>query len=146
LLLTPAAMWPGGRFVVAGPQYPRGIQWPKNVQRVVHLNPAEHRSFYNAQRFTLNVTRAAMVRAGFSPSVRLFEAAACGTPIISDDWPGLKTLFRPGKEILIGDDARDVLQILHDMPEHVAREIGLCGGERVLREHTSAHRALELER
>jgi spore maturation protein CgeB len=76
----------------------------------------------------------------------LFEAASCGTPIISDDWPGLKTLFQPNDEILIASEARDVLEILQGMPEHVAREIGSRARERVLREHTSAHRALEFER
>ncbi|HEY6153748.1 MAG TPA: glycosyltransferase [Candidatus Udaeobacter sp.] len=146
LLLAPATMLPSRQFVVAGPQYPRKIRWPANVHRITHLSPAKHRAFYNSQRFTLNVTRAAMVRAGFSPSVRLFEAASCGTPIISDDWPGLKTLFQPTKEILIASDARDVLEILHETPEHVAREIGSRARERVLREHTSAHRALEFER
>ena len=146
LLLAPATMLPSRQFVVAGPQYPKKIRWPANVHRITHLSPVKHRAFYNSQRFTLNVTRAAMVRAGFSPSVRLFEAAACGTPIISDDWPGLKTVFWPREEILIAGDARDILEILHEMPEHVAREIGLRGRERVLRQHTSAHRALELER
>lgn len=145
LLLAPATMWPAGQFVVAGPQYPRGIRWPANVERITHLSPAEHRRFYNRQRFTLNLTRAAMVRAGFSPSVRLFEAAACGTPIISDDWPGLSTLFRAGEEIFVAKSAREVLEILQEIPEHAARDIGLVARERVLREHTSAHRAAELE-
>jgi spore maturation protein CgeB len=86
-----------------------------------------------------------MVRAGFSPSVRLFEAAACGTPIISDDWPGLSTLFRPGDEILVAKSACEVLEILQEIPEHAARDIGSRARERVLREHTSAHRAAELE-
>src|SRR3954468_18247369 len=146
LLLAPATMWPAGRFVVAGPQYPKGIRWPANVERITHLSPAKHRAFYNSQRFTLNVTRAAMVRAGFSPSVRLFEAAACGIPIISDDWPGLKTLFRPGEEILVAKNAGEVLDILQQLPQHVAHQIGSRSRDRVLREHTSAHRAAELEK
>ncbi|RYD64293.1 MAG: glycosyltransferase, partial [Verrucomicrobiaceae bacterium] len=90
LLITPAQELPQSRFIVAGPQYPDTIQWPGNVERIIHLSPAEHRKFYNAQRFTLNVTRADMIRAGHSPSVRLFEAAACGTPIISDRWTGIE--------------------------------------------------------
>ena len=146
LLLTPATMWPRGRFVVAGPQYPRGIQWPRNVERIVHLNPAEHRAFYNSQSFTLNVTRAAMIRAGYSPSVRLFEAAACGTPIISDVWPGLEAFFEPDEEVLIARTSMEVLEILRELPESTAREIGVRARERVLAEHTSAHRAAELER
>ena len=145
LLLAPATMWPAGRFVVAGPQYPTAIRWPGNVERITHLSPAKHRAFYNSQRFTLNVTRAAMVRAGFSPSVRLFEAAACGTPIISDDWSGLSTLFRVGEEILVAKTACEVLEILQEIPEQAARDIGSGARERVLREHTSAHRAAELE-
>jgi spore maturation protein CgeB len=145
LLLAPATMWPSGRFVVAGPQYPKGIPWPSNVERITHLSPSKHRKFYNSQRFTLNVTRAAMVRAGYSPSVRLFEAASCGTPIISDDWPGLKTFFQPGKEIFVAKSAREVLDILQEVPEPVAHEIGSRARERVLREHTSAHRAAEFE-
>jgi spore maturation protein CgeB len=145
LLLAPAMMWPAGRFVVAGPQYPKAIRWPANVKRITHLSPAKHRAFYNSQGFTLNVTRAAMTRAGFSPSVRLFEAAACGTPIISDEWPGLSTLFRPGQEILVANDAGEVLEILQRLPERVSREIGSRARERVLRQHTSSHRAAELE-
>jgi spore maturation protein CgeB len=146
LLLAPATMLPSRQFVVAGPQYPKKIRWPANVHRITHLSPAKHRAFYNAQCFTLNVTRAAMARAGFSPSVRLFEAASCGVPIISDAWPGLSAVFRPGEEILIASDAREVLEILRDMPEDVARDIGSRGRERVLDKHTSSHRARELER
>jgi spore maturation protein CgeB len=145
LLLAPATMWPAGRFVVAGPQYPKAIRWPVNVERITHLSPVEHRAFYNSQRFTLNITRAAMVRTGFSPSVRLFEAAACGTPIITDDWRGLQTLFRPGEEILVAKNAGEVLEMLQDLPEQLAREIGSRGRKRVLSEHTSCHRAAELE-
>jgi spore maturation protein CgeB len=145
LLLAPATMWPAARFVVAGPQYPKGIRWPANVERITHLSPVKHRAFYNSQRFTLNVTRAAMVRAGFSPSVRLFEAAACAAPIISDDWPGLHALFRSDEEIFVAKNACEVLEILQEIPEDAVRDIGSRARERVLREHTSAHRAAELE-
>src|SRR5690606_36930284 len=89
LLLDVARDWPQGRFAVAGPQYPDSIDWLPNVQRIQHLPPSRHREFYSSQRFTLNVTRADMIELGHSPSVRLFEAAACATPVISDDWPGL---------------------------------------------------------
>ena len=145
LLVAPATMWPAGRFVVAGPQYPQAIRWPTNVRRIVHLNPTEHRTFYNSQRFTLNITRAAMVRAGFSPSVRLFEAAACGTPILTDRWPGLNTFFTPDEEILVVQSASEVLEIIRELPEDIAHKIGGRARDRVLSEHTSFHRALELE-
>jgi spore maturation protein CgeB len=145
LLVEAARQMPGEMFIVAGPQYPKRMRWPANVERIQHLEPAAHRAFYNAQRFTLNVTRAEMVRSGWSPSVRLFEAAACGTPIISDTWPGLDDIFEPGREILIARRTDDVLRILRETPEANARAIGRRARERVLAEHTAAHRAAELE-
>jgi spore maturation protein CgeB len=145
LMLSAARGWRAGRFVVAGPQYPESIAWPANVERETHLAPSEHRTFYNAMRFTLNVTRADMVRAGYSPSVRLFEAAACGTPIISDRWTGLETLFAPGLEILLSASGRDTLTYLRDIDDTERRAIGTRARERVLTSHTAAHRARELE-
>lgn len=145
LLTEPAKTLPRQRFVVAGPQYPDSVAWPQNVERIEHLAPAAHRDFYNAQRFTLNVTRHDMVRAGWSPSVRLFEAAACGVPIISDAWDGLDHFFKPGREILIAQTADEVSEILRDLPEAERRLIGARARERVLQEHTAAHRACELE-
>jgi spore maturation protein CgeB len=145
LLIEPARRWAQGCFVVAGPQYPPTITWPVNVQRLEHLAPAEHRTFYNAQRFTLNVTRADMVRAGYSPSIRLFEAAACAAPIISDDWPGLERFFTPGTEILIAHAPQETLQYLRELPEAERAAIGRRARARVLAEHTTAHRAAELE-
>jgi spore maturation protein CgeB len=145
LMLEPARGWKEGRFIVAGPQYPDTIQWPRNVKRVAHLAPREHRAFYNRQRFTLNVTRADMIEAGYSPSVRLFEAAACGTPIISDLWEGLDTLFVLGEEVLVARTSADVLRYLRELSEEDRRAIGARARERVLAAHTSAHRAAELE-
>jgi spore maturation protein CgeB len=144
LLLEPARRWPEGRFAVAGPQYPESIAWPPNVHRITHLSPEEHSGFYNAQRFTLNVTRADMVAAGFSPSVRLFEAAACGTPIISDYWVGLETFFALGEEILTARTSAEALQYLRDVPEAERRALGARARKRVLARHTAAHRAEEL--
>ena len=145
LLIEPARRWKEGKFTVAGPQYPQEIRWPKNVKRTEHLPPKKHSRFYNQQRFTLNVTRADMIAAGFSPSVRLFEAAACATPIISDEWPGLNTFFRIGEEILTAKTAGEVLQYLRDIPETERRALGERARARVLREHTASHRAEELE-
>jgi spore maturation protein CgeB len=144
LLCTPARLWPEGRFNVTGPQYPSIIHWPENVARFEHAPPDEHRDFYASQRYTLNVTRADMIRAGYSPSVRLFEAAVCGTPIISDWWPGLETLFRPDVEIIVVHKPDDVLQTLRNTPEHVRRAMADRARSRVLQHHTGRHRAAEL--
>ena len=145
LMLEPARRWNEGKFVVAGPQYPESIEWQGNVERIYHLPPSEHRDFYNRQRFTLNITRADMVRAGYSPSVRLFEAAACATPIISDFWDGLDTFFTFDEEILVSRSPEDTLRYLREMPEDVSRAIGERARKRVMAEHTAAHRAAELE-
>lgn len=143
LLRTARTGW--GDYVVAGPQYPPHIGWPENVHRIEHLPPNKHRDFYNSQRFTLNLTRADMRRWGYSPSVRLFEAAACGVPIISDWWPGLDTVFEPDKEIIIVSSHIDVEHMLRHMSEEQRRAIGEAGRNRVLREHTNLHRAGQIE-
>lgn len=145
LLCKPASLLPRKRFIVAGPQYPKEIAWPANVKRIMHLNPRWHARFYSSSRFTLNVTRRDMVEAGFSPSVRLFEAAACGTAIISDNWPGLDTFFEPKSEILLPSDHRDVLRMLTDLDQHEVDRIGQAAQARVLAEHTSARRAHQFE-
>ena len=146
LLLEPAAHWREGRFVVAGPQYPDDVRWPANVRRVEHLSPAEHRAFYNRLRYTLNVTRRDMVRAGYSPSVRLFEAAACGTPIVSDVWAGIDEFFTPGEEILLARDGKEALSFIRDIPEPERRAIAERARHKVVRLHSAGERARELEK
>jgi len=141
LLIEPARRCPDRRFVVAGPQYPDDIDWPANVERIDHVPPADHPAFYAASRFTLNVTRADMIKAGWSPSVRLFEAGACATPIISDRWDGLDSLFAPGREIMLADSADDVVAALGTD----AAAIGTAARTRTLADHTAAHRAAELD-
>ncbi|MDB5359531.1 MAG: glycosyltransferase [Rhodospirillales bacterium] len=143
LLLEVARRAPDLRFAVGGPQYPSTIDWPANVERLQHVPPADHPAFYGASRFTLNVTRHQMILAGHSPSVRLFEAAACGVPIVSDIWDGIETIFRPGAEIMLASEPSDVLDLLR-RPDLAAR-IGAAGRRRVLQVHTAAHRAVELE-
>jgi spore maturation protein CgeB len=145
LLIEPAKQWQAGRFCVAGAQYPGAIEWPANIERVDHLPPAAHRSFYNSQRLTLNVTRADMIANGYSPSVRLFEAAACGVPILTDPWPGLDEFFTPGKEILVGRTSAAALEYVRDCDPGYLQQIATRARTRVLANHTAAHRARELE-
>lgn len=146
LLLEPARQLHDCHFVVAGPNFPQVESWPGNVKHFNHLAPDRHRVFYNEQRFTLNLTRAAMAAVGFSPSVRLFEAGACGVPIISDNWEGLDTFFTPGEEILVAASPAEVTELLQDLPETQRAAIGARARAAVLARHTAAHRALELER
>jgi spore maturation protein CgeB len=143
-MLEPAASWPEGRFITAGPLYPEEIQWPPNISRVDHVNPLAHRDFYLAQRFTLNITRSDMVSAGYSPSVRLFEAAGCGVPIISDYWEGIEEFFDIGGEVLISRSADQTLEYIRELPETERLAIGEKARRRALAGHTAAHRAREL--
>lgn len=143
-LLLAAARQSTNRFVVAGPGYDT-VEWPPNVQHMPHVAATRHRAFYTAQRFTLNLTRADMIRAGYSPSVRLFEAAACAVPIISDAWRGLDTFFHPGRDILISDSPRQTLRLLDELPERQRIAIGHRARRRVIAEHTAAHRAAQVD-
>jgi nucleoside-diphosphate-sugar epimerase/spore maturation protein CgeB len=143
LLIEPARRLPKLRFCVAGPQYPDTIDWPANVERIDHLRPADHPQFYAASRYTLNVTRADMIAAGWSPSVRLFEAAACATPVISDRWEGIDQLFDPDREIILAETSEQIVEQLSSEADFAA--IGRAARERVLVAHTASHRARELE-
>lgn len=145
LFCAPARYLAEKEFLVAGPQYPAEVAWPKNVRRIVHLEPEFHPYFYSSSLFTLNLTRDAMVEAGYSPSVRLFEAAGCGTAIISDVWPGLETFFNPNEEILLARSSADVISFLKNIGETEARQIGLRAQERVLAEHSAQRRAIQFE-
>jgi spore maturation protein CgeB len=145
LLIEPARKEQRYRMVVAGPQYPSEIEWPVNVDRMEHLSPREHRGFYASQRFTLNVTRQAMKLAGFSPSVRLFEAGACGSAIISDYWPGLEEFFTPQQEIILAETSEQIHEALSQLPNRQRIEIGKRARERVLAQHTADVRARQLE-
>jgi spore maturation protein CgeB len=145
LLCHPARQLSAKKFIVAGPQYPKSVKWPANVRRIIHLNPRWHAQFYSSSRLTLNVTRRDMVLAGYSPSVRLFEAAACGATIVSDNWAGLDEFFVPGEEILIPVRGDDVVRYISDVDDEELRRIGRRAQERVLSEHTSGRRAQQFE-
>jgi spore maturation protein CgeB len=144
LLIDVATRMPDRRFVVAGPQYPADLSWPDNVDRIAHLPPSEHASFYSRQRYTLNVTRADMIAAGWSPSVRLFEAAACGCPIISDRWRGLDDFFPIGKAIHVADTTDDVCGILSEMDEQRRSDLAHGAQDIALTLHTGLARARDL--
>jgi spore maturation protein CgeB len=141
-----ARLLPQSRFIVAGAMYPKDVEWSKNVRRITHVSPPEHPAFYSSSRFTLNLTRDDMVAAGYSPSVRLFEASACGAAILSDAWLGLSQFLTPGEEILLPKDARETACILTELSDAQRLRIGERARERILAEHTSVHRAREFEK
>jgi spore maturation protein CgeB len=144
LLVATARARPGERFLIAGPQYPP-MDLPPNVGQETHLYPRDHAAFYSSNDATLNLTRAPMRRYGWSPASRLFEAAACGACIISDTWPGLDSLLQPGHEVLLAESAADVAAHLDALTPERRAAIGQAARERVLSQHTFAHRAAQVD-
>jgi spore maturation protein CgeB len=144
LFIDPAARRPEQRFLIGGAQYPDTFPWQPNIHFVRHLPPPEHPAFFSSSRLTLNITRQAMAEMGWCPSGRLFEAAACGVPILSDCWEGLDSFFEPGKEILIARKTEDVVAAL-DLTDTELKRIAKAAREKALEEHTSERRAKELE-
>jgi spore maturation protein CgeB len=144
LLVEPAKRLHERRFLIGGAQYPEAFPWTDNIFFVRHLPPGEHPAFYSSSRLTLNITRAAMTRMGYCPSGRLFEAAACGAPILSDAWEGLDAFFRPDSEILVARDTDGTIGALEISDRELARMAALAR-QRALEEHTADRRAAELE-
>lgn len=145
LFVDAARQRPAQSFLIGGAQYPADFPWTDNIRFVRHMPPPEHPAFFSSSRLTLNVTRRAMADNGFCPSGRLFEAAACGTAVLSDWFDGLDAFFEPGRELLVARDTADVLAAL-DLPDAQIARIAAAGRDRVLRDHTSGRRARELER
>ena len=143
LFLEPARRRPERTFVLGGAGYPEDFPWTSNINFVRHLPPSRHAAFFSSSRLTLNVTRRDMAAMGWCPSGRLFEAAACGAPVLSDSWEGLERFFEPGREILLADTTDAAVAALDLDPAEVAR-VGQAARARVLAEHTSDHRAGEL--
>lgn len=145
LFVQPARSLPDMRFVIGGAQYPPEFPWAENIYFVRHLPPGEHPAFFSSSRLTLNVTRRDMADMGWCPSGRLFEAAACGTPIVSDWWEGLETFFDPGREIVIAQSSQDVVAALNCSDAELSR-VAAGARARVFDQHTSMHRAREFVR
>lgn len=145
LFCEPAKQLPRMKFYLAGAQYPVSLVWPQNVQRTIHLYPRDHAALYCSSVLTLNLTRSEMVEAGFSPSVRMFEAAGCGAAIVSDIWPGLETFFVPGEEILLASSSAEVHYYLSEMDRSELKRIGRAARAKVSEEHSSDRRAAQFE-
>jgi spore maturation protein CgeB len=143
LFLEPARRSPEKKFMIGGAQYPWDFPWTENIFFLRHVPPCDHSAFYSSSSLTLSITRSAMAAMGYCPSGRLFEAAACGTPVISDYWKGLEDFFEPGREILIASNPSDVTHAIARGPDELC-QIGQAARERVLSEHTARHRSEQL--
>jgi spore maturation protein CgeB len=145
LFLKPAIALPEQKFLIGGAQYPEEFPWSDNLYFTQHLEPAQHPAFFCSSRATLNITRQAMAEYGYCPSGRLFEAAACGTPLFSDGWEGFDTFFTPGEEVLRVNTTEDVLASL-SLSDAELQRMATQARERTLQQHTADVRVRELER
>jgi spore maturation protein CgeB len=143
LFAEPARLRPRLRFLLGGSGYGEKFPWADNIFFLDHVAPPQHAAFFASSRLTLNVTRREMASMGWCPSGRLFEAAACGAPILSDVWPGLEHFFDPGREILTARTTEEALAAL-DLSDAELLAVARAGRERTLGAHTSDHRAAEL--
>jgi spore maturation protein CgeB len=144
LFVESARQLPNYRFLIGGSQYPDQFPWTENIYYAGHVTPDQHPQFYCSARLNLSVTRGVMANMGFCPSGRLFEAAACGAPVLTDYWEGLETFFEPEREILIASTTEEAIDALQRPPDEL-RAIGSNARERVLASHTAEHRAIEFE-
>lgn len=142
--IEPARLLPERRFMLGGAQYPQDFPWTDNIFFRQHLPPGLHPAFFCSSRLTLNVTRRAMAEMGFCPSGRLFEAAACGVPVLTDHWEGLDSFFTPDEEVLVARTTADAVDAL-SLSDAELRRVAEAARERTLAEHTSARRAAQLE-
>lgn len=144
LFIRPAERLCDQRFLIGGAMYPQDFPWSPNIFFARHVAPCDHAEFYSSSRLTLNVTRAAMASMGYCPSGRLFEAAACGVPIITDWWEGLDQFYTPGTEILVARTTEDAVRAMQLTDNELGR-ISQAALEHTLTNHTADHRAAEFE-
>ena len=143
LFIKAARELPAARFLIGGAQYPESFPWTDNIYFVRHVEPALHPAFFCSSRLTLNLTRADMREMGYCPSGRLFEAAACGVPMITDYWEGLEEFFTPGEEVFVVENSEDVVRVM-TLPDEELQCVAQAAQRRVLAQHTAQHRAREL--
>ncbi|MBA2431637.1 MAG: glycosyltransferase [Chthoniobacterales bacterium] len=144
LFIEPARRLPQERFSIGGAQYPPEFPWAPNIYFHRHVAPAEHPAFFCSSRLTLNLTREPMREMGWCPPGRMFEASACGAPLVSDVWEGIEDFFTPGEEILLVRTTDDAVNATRLTDAELTR-IGRAGRERTLAEHSVSRRATEFE-
>lgn len=143
--LRPAERLPHLSFVLGGSGW-ESKRLPPNVRYVGHVYTGDHNAFNCSTRAVLNVNRDSMARFGFSPATRVFEAAGAGACLVTDAFVGIELFLRPGHEVLVARDGREVAELVDSLSEERANAIGQRAQRRVLAAHTYQHRAVEVER
>ena len=141
----PASMLQDQTFLLGGSGWddkPKG----ENVRYMGHVSTRDHNAFNATPKAVLNINRASMAENGFSPATRVFEAAGAGACLITDAWAGIDLFLKEGDEVLVARDGKDVTEILSRLEPLEAKKIGKPARENILRDHTYAHRAAEVDR
>ena len=138
--LAPAARLPESRFLLGGSGW-QDKPMSGNVHLLGHVSTREHNAFNVTPKAVLNISRESMAETGFSPATRVFEAAGAGACLITDHWEGIDLFLKPGTEVLVARDGRDVAEIMATLGANNAKRIGAAALARVLAEHTYDHRA-----
>ncbi|HEX6739736.1 MAG TPA: glycosyltransferase [Vicinamibacteria bacterium] len=142
--LRAAELLPSHRFLMGGSGW-EDKTLPANVACLGHVYTRDHNAFNATPLAVLNVNRAGVARDGFSPSSRIFEAAGAAAAIISDAWDGLELFLEPGREVLVARDGHEVAEHMLALSPGRSRALGQAALQRVLAQHTYAHRAAQVE-
>jgi spore maturation protein CgeB len=144
-LLRTAELAPEMSFILGGEGW-GGKPLPPNVRWIGHVGTESHNRINASARMALNINRDSMADVGFSPPTRVFEAAGAGTCLITDKWRGIEMFFEPGREILVAENAEEIVALLRGKSATDAREIGHAMLVRALSEHTYVQRAADVEK
>ena len=143
LITIPSREMPGASFVVAGGGFRVDLG---NARMIGDLSYSQWRQLCCRSKINLNITRWSHTDVYASSTSRPFELAAFGSCIVSQPYNGIEEWFEIGKEMVVVNSVEEAIEtykrLLND--ETKREEMGKRARERVLREHTSKHRAAEL--
>ncbi len=133
-----------------------GVRYPKQGLAAVRRSGAEYMGWLANQRvpevfarhrMTVHVPRRLYARRlpGI-PTIRVFEALACGIPLLCSPWDDAEGLFRPGRDYLLASSGRDMERKMREVlrDEDLADSLRQSGLETIRARHTCGHRAAEL--
>ena len=147
--LDPASHLATKNFTIYGVRYPEaGLSalGQAHVRYGAYLPNLDAPAVYASARLTVHIPRQQYSSAmNGIPTIRVFEALACGIPLLSAPWQDTEQLFRPGdfRYVHSGSEMTSAMQALLDDPV-AARDQASRGLETILARHTCVHRAHEL--
>ncbi len=142
--LRAAALAPERTFLLGGAGWD-DKPLPPNVGCLGHVSTNDHNALNCTPLAVLNVSRESMAANGFSPATRVFEAAGAGACVVTDAWDGIELFLEPEREVLVAHDGTDVARLVEELEPERAQAVGAAARDRLLAEHTYAHRAAQVE-